>query len=160
MKKLTILDSIENSPGIDTLEGKIGPLISGNKGSAHYIIMYPDQYCEPHTHPTESIIYTAKGEWVLYCEGERHHMKEGSLFFMPPNIETGYEVPFADPATLLIIKFEGENDHEEFLEYLEGLKDRLIERKQKGEIFKISDLSMNHPAKLFSENLRREIGNR
>ena len=155
MKKLTILNSIENSKSVDTLEGKIGPLISGNKGSAHYIIMQPDQYCEPHTHPTESIIYTAKGEWVLYSEGERHHMNEGSLFFMPPNIETGYEMPFTNPATLLIIKFEGEKDPEEFLKYLEGLKSRLSEREQKGEIFKISDLPMNHPARLFSENLKQ-----
>ena len=81
-------------------------------------------------------------------------MKEGSLFFMPPNIETGYEVPFANPATLLIIKFEGGNDPGDFLKYLEGLKSRLNERKQKGEIFKISDLPMNHPARLFSENLK------
>ncbi|WP_440947148.1 AraC family ligand binding domain-containing protein [Methanosarcina sp. T3] len=154
MKKLTVLDSIENSPGVETLEGKIGPLISGNKGSAHYIVMYPDQYCEPHTHPTESIIYTAKGEWVLNSGGKRYHMKEGSLFFMPPNIETGYEVPFANPATLLIIKFEGESYPEEFLKYLEGLKCRLSENEQKGEIFKISALPMNHPARLFPEKVK------
>ncbi|AKB17659.1 hypothetical protein MSWHS_0796 [Methanosarcina sp. WWM596] len=82
-------------------------------------------------------------------------MKEGSLFFMPPDIETGYEVPFASPATLLIIKFEGEKDPEEFLKYLEGLKDRLSESEQKGEIFKISALPMNHPARSFSESLKQ-----
>ena len=42
MAQLTILDSIDRAPGIDTLEGRIGPLLSGLKGSAHYIVMPPD----------------------------------------------------------------------------------------------------------------------
>ncbi|MEZ5336597.1 MAG: hypothetical protein R2741_15945 [Methanolobus sp.] len=49
--------------GVDTLEGVIGPLMSGNKGSAHFIKMHADLYCDA-LHPTESIIYTSKGQWV------------------------------------------------------------------------------------------------
>lgn len=60
MAQLAILDAIEQAPGVDTLEGKIGPLLNGSKGSAHYITMPPNMYCSPHTHPTESIIYTAR----------------------------------------------------------------------------------------------------
>ena len=77
-------------------------------------------------------------------------MKEGSLFFMPPNVETGYEVPFDKPATLLIIKFEGPANPEEFLTYLEGLKKRLLLRKNQGEIYNISQLPTNHPARVFA----------
>jgi quercetin dioxygenase-like cupin family protein len=158
MAQITILDSLDMAPGVDTLEGKIGPLLSGFKGAAHYIIMPPDMYCEAHTHPTESIIFTVSGQWVLYSEGQRHHMKEGSLYFMPPNVETGYEVPFNKPATLLIIKFEGPANSEKFLEYLEGLKKRLLLRQKEGEIFNISLLSTTHPARVFATKLIHSNG--
>jgi uncharacterized RmlC-like cupin family protein len=128
--------------------------MSGNKGSAHFIKMPADLYCDAHSHPTESIIYTSKGQWVLYAEDGRHHMKEGSMFFMPPDIDTGYEVPFEEPATILIIKFEGEKDPGEFLKYLEGLKTRLEERHTNGEPFKMSELPADHPAVLFASELK------
>lgn len=156
MKELQILDSIEKMAGVDTLEGIIGPLMSGNKGSAHFIKMHADLYCDAHSHPTESIIYTSKGQWILYAEGKRHHMKEGSLFFMPPDIETGYEVPFDEPANLLIIKFEGEKDPQEFMDYLRGLKRRLEEKHKNGEPFKISELPSDHPAVLFANELKNK----
>jgi len=157
--ELIIIDSMDDLPGIDTLEGKIGPLVSGNKGSMHYIIMPPDMYCSPHTHPTESIIYTVKGEWVLCSGGERHHMKEGSIFYMPPNIETGYEVPFDRPATILISKFEGKMDPDEFLEYLKGLKMRLEDSSRNGVSFRISDLPEGHPSRIFAKKNWRTYGN-
>lgn len=156
MAQLTIVDSIGKAPGVDTLEGRIGPLLNGFKGAAHYIVMPPNMYCEAHKHPTESIIFTAKGQWVLYSEGERHLMKEGSLFFMPPDVETGYEVPFDEPATILIIKFEGPNDPEKFLTYLEGLKQRLETRRDTGEAFQLSDLPLDHPARVFAKNLNEK----
>ena len=154
MAQLSILDSIDNLPGVDTLEGRIGPIISGNKGSAHYIAMPAGMYCSCHTHPTESIILTLKGQWVLCSEGERHLMKEGSLFFMPPDVETGYEVPFDEPAVLFIIKFEGPKDPNEFLGYLEGLQQRLIEHHENGEAFLLSELAEDHPARVFAGKLK------
>lgn len=156
MGQITIVDSIEQAPGVETLEGKIGPLLNGLKGSAHYIIMPPNMYCSPHKHPTESIIFTAKGQWVLYSEGKRHLMKEGSLFFMPPDVETGYEVPFDYPATLLIIKFEGPIDPDKFLSYLTGLRDRLKVRNETGEAFLFSELSEDHPARVFAQHKLKE----
>jgi len=156
MAQLTILDSLDKAPGEDTLEGRIGPLLSGIKGSTHYIVMPADMYCEAHTHPTESIIFTVKGQWVLLSEGQRHLMKEGSLFFMPPTVETGYEVPFDKPAMLLIIKFEGPSNPEEFLTYLKGLKQRLEYRRNRGEAFHISDLPLDHPARVFAKKLNAE----
>lgn len=153
MAQVPIIDSIDDAPGVDTLEGKIGPLLNGIKGAAHYIIMPPNMYCSPHKHPTESIIYNAKGNWVLCSEGQRHFMREGSLFFMPPNIETGYEVPFDKPATIFIVKFEGPRNPDEFLAYLETLKQKLEQQTANGETFKFSDLPEDHPAKVFAKNL-------
>ena len=154
MAQLSILDSVDDLPGVDTLEGRIGPIISGNKGAAHYISMPAGMYCSCHTHPTESIILTLKGQWVLCSEGERHHMREGSLFFMPPDVETGYEVPFDEPAVLFITKFEGPKDPAEFMGHLEGLQQRLIEHHEKGEPFLLSELSEDHPSRVFAANLK------
>jgi quercetin dioxygenase-like cupin family protein len=154
MAQLTIVDSINDALGVETLEGRIGPLLNGLKGAAHYIIMPPNMYCDAHQHPTESIIFTTKGQWVLCSEGKRHLMKEGSLFFMPPDVETGYEVPFDEAATILIIKFEGPNDPEKFLTYLEGLKGRLETRHKQGTPFLMSELPVDHPARVFAQNLK------
>jgi len=116
--------------------------------------MPPGMYCSCHTHPTESIILTLKGQWVLCSEGQRHVMNEGSVFFMPPNAETGYEVPFDKPAVLYIIKFEGAKDPSEFLGYLEGLRQRLAEQHRNGEPFLISELPEDHPARVFAISLK------
>lgn len=153
LAQIDIVDLIYDAPGVDTLEGKIGPILSGNKGSAHYITMPPGMFLSAHTHPTESIIYTTSGQWVLCSEGQRHHMKEGSLYFMPPDVETGYEVPFDVPATILIIKFEGPKNPVEFTEYLEGMKNRLIKNHQEGEAFLLSELSEDHPARKYKDSL-------
>jgi quercetin dioxygenase-like cupin family protein len=149
LAQIPILDSIQDALGVQTLEGRIGPLISGLKGSAHYITMPPNMYCAPHKHSTESIIYTAKGSWVLCSEGQRHLMNEGSIFFMPPDVETGYEVPFDEAATILIVKFEGPNNPDEFLIYLQTLKEKLEKKRTDGEQFYLSELPESHPARLF-----------
>jgi quercetin dioxygenase-like cupin family protein len=148
-----IVDSIDDAPGVETLEGRIGPLLNGFKGAAHYIVMPPGMYCAEHTHSTESIIFTAKGQWVLCSEGKRHHMLEGSVFFMPPDIPTGYEVPFSEPATLFIVKFEGPNDPEAFLEYLKGMAGRLEDDHGSGVPFNLHELEEDHPARSFARSL-------
>jgi len=68
-------------------------------------------------------------------------------------VETGYEVPFDEPATLLIIKFQGPNEPDRFLTYLEELKKKLEARRESGEPFHISDLPENHPARIFAQGL-------
>ncbi|MDZ4655097.1 MAG: AraC family ligand binding domain-containing protein [Coriobacteriia bacterium] len=156
MSQVDIVDSIDGLPGVDTLEGRIGPIMSGNLGSAHYITMPPGMYCTPHTHSTESIIFTPRGQWVLCSEGQRHHMREGSIYFMPPDIETGYEVPFDAPATLLIMKFEGPMDADGFLDYLDGLRGRLEDQHDSGEPFQLSELPENHDARTFAASLGRQ----
>ena len=76
------------------------------------------------------------------------------MFFMPPDVETGYEVPFDEPAVLFIVKFEGPKDPNEFLDYLEGLQQRLIEHRENGETFLLSELPEDHPATVFARKLK------
>jgi pimeloyl-ACP methyl ester carboxylesterase/quercetin dioxygenase-like cupin family protein len=80
--------------GVETLEGRIGPLLLAEACQAHFIDMPTGMYLEEHPHSSESIIYTVRGHWVLCSQGRRHLMKPGSLFRFGANISTGYEVPF------------------------------------------------------------------
>ncbi len=151
LAQIPLVNSIFDVPGTETLEGRVGAIVNGNKGAAHYIEMPPNMYCGAHKHPTESIIYTAKGKWVLCSEGQRHLMEEGSLYFMPPDVETGYEVPFDKPATILIVKFEGPNDPEAFHTRIQNMKAKLEQRKSEGTPFSFSELSADHPANVFAK---------
>lgn len=148
-----ITDKISN-PGIDTLEGRIGPLLKGDGSQAHFIEMPPDLYCQEHPHPTESIIFTVNGRWVLCSGGQRHLMRPGSLFWFGAGMPTGYEIPFAKPAFILIFKASrDQQDDAAFLEYLRGLRGRLENAHREGMPFKMSELSETHPARVFARSL-------
>ena len=148
-----ITDSDRN-PGIETLEGRIGPLLKGDGSQAHFIEMPPDLYCEEHSHVTESLIFTVKGDWVLCSSGRRQLMKSGSLFWFKAGTPTGYEVPFTEPAFILIFKgARDEMDDQGFLEYLRTLKQRLEKSHAKGSPFKMSELCQDHPARVFARSL-------
>lgn len=155
---IKVLDDVLDAakcPGVETLEGRIGPLLMGEELRAHYIEMQGGLYCEEHPHPTESLIFTVRGRWVL-CSGQRRHiMNPGTFFWFGPNTPTGYEVPFEEPAFILIFK-GGEDgmDDESFLEYLRGLKDRLEVQHEQGTPFKMEELSRDHPARLFAQGLK------
>jgi quercetin dioxygenase-like cupin family protein len=149
-----VLDG-EKCPGVETLEGRIGPLLKGEGLRAHYIEMQGGLYCEEHPHPTESLIFTVRGRWVL-CSGKRRHlMNPGTLFWFGPNTPTGYEVPFDEPAFILIFK-GGEDgmDDESFIEYLQGLKDRLEMQHGRGIPFRMEELPDDHPARLSAQGLK------
>lgn len=142
------------NPGIETLEGRIGPLLKGDGSQAHFIEMPPDLYCEEHSHATESLIFTFKGRWVLCSSGRRLLMQPGSLFWFKAGTTTGYEVPFTEPAFILI--FKGTIDHKDdkaFLEYLRTLKQRLEMAHAEGSPLKISELCQDHPARIFARSL-------
>lgn len=144
----------ERNQSIDTLEGLIGPLLKGDGSQAHFIEMPPDLYCEEHSHDTESLIFTVKGEWVLCSSGRRQLMKPGSLFWFKAGTPTGYEMPFSESAFILI--FKGDRDYkndEEFLEYLRTLQQRLEKSHEEGSPFKMSELCQDHPARAFARSL-------
>jgi pimeloyl-ACP methyl ester carboxylesterase/quercetin dioxygenase-like cupin family protein len=157
---ITIIDDltcIEKTAGVDTLEGRIGPLLLAESSQAHFIDMPPGMFVAEHPHSTESIIYTVRGRWVLCSRGRRHVMTAGSLFHFARNIPTGYEVPFADNAFILIFKGERISESErQFIEYLRGLAARLVTEQANGIPYRLCDLPKDHPAREFARQLNPE----
>ena len=144
----------KKNPDIETLEGRIGPLLKGDGSQAHFIEMPPGLYCEEHSHATESLIFTVKGRSVLCSSGRRQLMNPGSLFWFKAGTPTGYEVPFSGPAIILIFKGNrDETDDQGFLEYLRTLQQRLEMAHAKGRPFKMSELCQDHPARIFARSL-------
>lgn len=79
-----VLRQITAQPGVESVEGRLVPLMGGDDIRSHMIVMHPGQWCYPHPHDTESLIYTVSGRWV-FCtteEGEevRTVIEAGDLF--------------------------------------------------------------------------------
>jgi quercetin dioxygenase-like cupin family protein len=143
-----------STAGVETLEGRIGPLLLAEGCQAHFIDMPGGMFVEEHPHSTESIIYTVRGQWVLCSRGRRQLMKPGSLFRFTAGTPTGYEVPFADSAFILIFKGDRVTKVEaEFIEYLRGMAARLDAEHKKGTAFKLSELPADHPARAFARRV-------
>jgi pimeloyl-ACP methyl ester carboxylesterase/quercetin dioxygenase-like cupin family protein len=138
--------------GVETLEGRIGPLLQAQDSQAHFIDMPAGMYCEEHPHSSESIIYTVRGKWVLCSDGRRQVMKPGSLFHFAVNTPTGYEVPFPEDAYILIFKGKRSlGTEKEFVKYLYGLAERLKKEEQAGVPYHMKSLPANHPAVRFAK---------
>ena len=154
---IRILPDIEGAPGVDTLEGRIGPLLNAQRGGAHFIEVPPDAYMDDHAHPTESLIYTVRGQWVLCSRGTRWHMRAGGLFWFGDAVPTGYENPFREPALLLIFKTEEREPGYDraALTRIEGVREKLEQEHAAGTPFTFSELSEDHPAKVFARSLGR-----
>lgn len=151
---IQIIDDVTAQFGVDTLEGRIGPLLRGVVGRAHFIEMPAGLYLYEHPHPTEAIIYTVRGEWVLCTEGRRHLMHEGSLFWFGPDIAAGYEVPFEKPAFILIFKSEGSAESPQaFVDYLGNkLAPDLLQEQANGARFRVRELPLDHPARVYARS--------
>ncbi len=140
--------------GVETLEGRIGPLLLGGDSQAHFIDMPSGMYCEEHPHSTESIIFTVRGKWVLCSSGRRHVMKPGSLFHFAAGTPTGYEVPFAEDAYILIFKGSRTTEKEkDFIDYLKGMSQRLKQEQKAGIPYLLKDLPSDHAARRFAEDM-------
>jgi len=148
-----VTDEIAN-PGVNTLEGRIGPLLRGAQAQVHYIDMPAGLYLAEHSHADESIIFTARGRWVLSSGGIRRLMVPGTLFWFGAGVSTGYEVPFDEPAFILI--FKGQllmASDEAFINYLQGLAGRLNGEQAGGTPFRLADLPPEHPARVFARRI-------
>ena len=144
--------------GVDTLEGRIGPLLLAESSQAHFIDLPAGSYTAEHPHSTESIIYTVRGRWVLCSQGRRQSMKPGSLFRFGARISTGYEVPFNENALILIFKgerFTAEDAH--FIDYLRGMATLLQRDHQKGQPFLLRELPVDHPARIFGREVNPDF---
>lgn len=154
---VTIVEEIADpsrTAGVETLEGRIGPLLLAQGCQAHFIDMPPGLFLAEHPHSTESIIYTVRGKWVLCSGGNRRLMRPGSLFWFGRDVPTGYEVPFDEPAYILIFKGERSSASEgEFIGYLQGLAERLQSQHGGGTPFLLSELPDDHPAVEFARQV-------
>jgi quercetin dioxygenase-like cupin family protein len=155
---IQIIDRVVDQFGVDTLEGRVGPLIQGEESQAIYLDMPAGLYCEEHPHPHESITYSVRGRWVLCTEGKRRLMEPGSLFWFGSNITTGYEVPFDEPAYILCFgcHFGGA---EQFVDYLEtSLQTDSIDKHEAGKPYLLMELSDDHPARAFARSVNPDGG--
>lgn len=151
-----VLHNIDDQPGIDTVEGTMVPLLTGQKIRSHVIVMHPGQYCDAHPHETESIIYTVAGRWV-FCtreDGEelRTVISQNDLFHFPGGVPTGFETPFDEPAVILIVK-SGIESYEEMAAGISEARDILAGQAADGEPFYYKDLEEDHPARVYARQV-------
>lgn len=152
---IKILRGVADAPGIDTLEGRFGPLLNGERGGTHYVEVPPGAYMDDHAHERESLIVTMRGQWVLCSRGMRWHMKAGDVFWFGDGVPTGYENPFTEPAFLLIFKVEDRTPgyDQAMLDRLRLMGDKLEERHAQGTPFFFKEIPEDHPAKVFARSL-------
>ena len=153
---IQIIDDVTAQFGVDTLEGRVGPLMQGVGSRSQFFELPAGLYTYEHPHPTESIIYTVYGQWVLCTGGKRHVMKPRSLFGFGPNIEAGYEVPFDEPAFILIFKGERGLDPAAMVDYLQNeMQPHLMQEHEAGQAFWLRELAEDHPARVFARSLKQ-----
>lgn len=150
MEGIRVVEDIMAMPGVDTLEGRIGPLLRAQRGGCHFISMPAGLYVAEHAHPKESLIYTVQGRWVLCSGGERRVMPAGSLFWFGDDVATGYETPFDEGAYLLIFKPVEYRPDAELIAYLEELAAKLQAEHRDGTSFRLDELPTDHPARVFA----------
>ncbi len=144
----------QQTAGVETLEGRIGPLLLGQGSQAHFIEMQGGMFVAEHPHASESIIYTVRGQWVLCARGRRQLMKAGTLFRFDAGTPTGYEVPFDEPAFLLIFKGDRlTREEKEFMDYLKGMAGRLEKEHAQGVPYLLGDLPADHPARVYAKEV-------
>ena len=153
---IKIVPAITEAPGVETLEGRFGPLLNARGGGCHYVEIPAGAYLDDHPHERESLIYTVRGQWVLCSRGKRWHMKPGTLFWFGDGIPTGYENPFDEPAYLLIFKTDDREPGYDpaMFTRLEKMREKLKEENAGGTPFTFAELPEDHPAKKFARSLR------
>jgi quercetin dioxygenase-like cupin family protein len=146
------------SVGVLTHEGSFGPLLFAERSRAFFIELKPGMFLSEHPHPTESIVYTVSGKWVLCSEGKRQVMEAGSLFHFGDNMPTGWEAPFAEGALLLVVKTrEDGSDYEPYVQGLREMATDLDGQRRDGTPFYFSELEPDHEAIQFARSVNPEF---
>lgn len=159
---VTIIDDVknlDNMVGVTTHEGVFGPLLFGSRLRAFYVVLKPGQFLAEHPHPTESMIYTVSGKWVLASEGNRRVMEPGTVFHFADNAPTGWEAPFNEDALLLIVKSRApDENYASMIEDLENMGD-MVDRqmKEEGVPFWYDQISADHPARRFARKVNQNF---
>ena len=134
-----------------THEGKFGPLLFGESIRSFYIRLEPGMFLAEHPHPTESLVFTVSGRWVLCSEGKRQVMEAGSTFHFGSNAPTGWEAPFPEGAFLYIVKqFEEGLDYESYTSDIRKLAEQLDQEMSEGSVFYYHQLPPDHEAIRFA----------
>ena len=149
----SVQEAMNSGSATFTHEGYFGPLLFGEELRAYTLRLEPGMFLSEHPHPTESIVYTLSGRYVLSSEGKRKVMEAGSIFHFGSNMPTGWEAPFAEGAEILIFKKKREGD--DYDSFVAGIKDMaagLDEQLKDGEPFYYSQLPADHPAIQFARS--------
>jgi len=146
------------SVGVLTHEGIFGPLLFAEDIRSFFIELKPGMFLSEHPHPTESIVYTVKGKWVLCSEGKRQVMETGSVFHFGSNMPTGWEAPFADGALLFVVKSkEAGEGYEPYMKGLKEMVQTLDKERTNGNPFYFNELKADHPAILFARSVNPDF---
>ena len=148
-----IVENVLTAYGIDTLEGKVGPLLFGESGRTHFLDMPAGSYVDEHPHDDEAFTLTMRGSYVLCVDGVRRLMKPGSIQWFGSNIATGYEVPFDEPAYILVFRGVVGESESQMLKSIEQMKEHFVEAQESGEIFMLRDLPEDHPARVYAHKI-------
>ena len=141
-----------------THEGNFGPLLFGESIRSFYIRLEPGMFLAEHPHPTESLVFTVSGRWVLCSEGKRQVMEAGSTFHFGSNAPTGWEAPFPEGAFLYIVKqFEAGLDYEAYTMDIRNMAGELDQEMQGGSAFYFHQLEDDHPAIQFAREHNPEF---
>jgi len=134
-----------------THEGHFAPLLFGSDLRGFTLRLEAGMFLAEHPHPTESMVYTLSGRWVLCSGGNRRVMETGSFFHFGPDASTGWEAPFVGGAQVLIVKTlrEGEG-YAMFSKGMRELALKLEGRHAQGEVFYFHQLEDDHPAIVFA----------
>jgi quercetin dioxygenase-like cupin family protein len=148
-----IVEDVLTAYGIDTLEGKVGPLLFGESGRTHFLDMPAGSYVDEHPHDDEAFTLTMRGSYVLCVDGVRLLMRPGSIQWFGPDVATGYEVPFDEPCYILVFRVVVGESAAEMLESIERMKHHFVEAQKSGEVFMLNDLPEDHPALIFAHEI-------
>lgn len=146
------------SVGVMTHEGIFGPLLYAEKMRSFFIELQPGMFLAEHPHPTESMIYTVSGKWVLCSEGKRQVMEPGNVFHFGSNMPTGWEAPFGEPALLFVVK--STEAGEGYAPYMQGLKEMaqdLDKQRSEGGVFYFNELPEDHAAIQFARSVNPDF---
>ncbi len=143
-----VIGNIAVQPGVDTVEGKIGPLIWGDISQTYFLDMPSGAYLEEHAHSFEALVYAVRGRYVLCSRGQRTVLGPGSLMAFAADVPTGYEVPFDESSFILV--FRSGKPAKPQPEFMEGLPI--------GQPASLHDLDPDHPARAYARSINPSFG--
>ncbi len=68
-------------------EGVKRKVYTGEGGTISLNELTPGHSPKPHSHSYEQIVYIMQGEGDFFIDGVKHHLTQGGLLVVPPNVE-------------------------------------------------------------------------